>query len=117
MIEDVTGFISRLVDIFPTTKEDQRVLCITEVSAINISQDLALLNNVARKNDQIFLAEIIKELEKRGYNVTDWKADGSSKIWIGDKNTFGVESKGYNAARFTVSDRADIYIGNINEEK
>lgn len=117
MIEDVTGFISRLVDLFPATEDDQRALCTTEVSAIKKSQDLALLNNVARKDDQMFSAEITKELEKRGHNVTDWKADGSSKMWIGDKNAFGVISKGHNAARFTVSDRADIHIGNTNKGK
>ena len=99
------------------TQDDQRVLCTTEVSVINKSQDLVLLNNVAREDNQMFSAEITKELEKRGHNVTDWKANRSSKMWIGDKNTFGVNSKGYNAARFTVSDRVDIYIGNINKGK
>lgn len=117
MIEDVTGFISHLVDLFPATQDDQRALCTTEVSAINKSQDLALLNNVAREDDHIFSAEITKELEKRGHNITDWKADGSSKMWIGDKNAFGVNSKSHNAARFTVADHADIHIGNINEGK
>ena len=115
MIEDVTGFINRLVILFPATQDEQRALCTTEVSAINQSQDLALLNNVAREDDQMFSAEITKELEKRGHNVTDWKADGSSKMWIGDKNAFGVNSKGHNAARFTVSDHADIHVGNMNE--
>ena len=117
MIDNVTGFISRLVDLFPTTQDDQRALYTTEISVINKSQDLALLDNVAREDDQIFSAEITKELEKRGHNVTDWKADGSSKMWIGDKNAFGVNSKGHSAARFTVSDHADIRIGNINEGK
>ena len=87
------------------------------MSAINKSQDLALLNNVAREDDHIFSAEITKELEKRGHNVVDWKADGSSKMWIGDKNAFGVNSKGHNAARFAISDQAYIHIGNINEGK
>lgn len=117
MIEDVTGFISRLVDLFPAMQDDQRALCTTEVSAINKSQDLALLNNVAYEDDQMFAAEITKELKKRGHNVTDWKADGSSKMWLGDKNAFGVNSKGHNVARFTVSDHADIHIGNMNEGK
>lgn len=117
MIEEVTGFVSCMVGLFPATQDDQRALCTTEVSAINNSQDLALLNNVAREDDQMFSAEIIKELEKRGHTVTDWKADGRSKMWIGDKNAFGVNSKGHNAARFTVSDHADIHIGNINEGK
>lgn len=117
IIEDVTSFISRLVDLFPAAQDNQRALCTTEVSAISQSQDLALLNNVAREDDQMFSAEITKELEKRGHNVIDWKADGSAKMWIGDKNAFGVNSKGHNAARFTVSDHADIHIGNMNEGK
>ena len=117
MIDDVTTFINRLVDLFPATQDDQRALCTTEVSAINESRDLALLNNVAREDDQMFSAEITKELEKRGQNVTDWKADGNSKMWIGDKNAFGVSSMGHNAAKFTISDHADIHIGNVNQGK
>lgn len=117
MIGDVTSFISRLVDLFPATQDNQRALCTTEVSAINKSEDLALLNNVAREDDQMFSTEITKELEKRGHNITDWKADGSSKMWIGDKNAFGVNSKGHDAARFRISDRAEIHIGNVNEGK
>lgn len=114
MIEDETGFISRLVDLFPTAQDDQRALCKAEVSAINKSQDLALLNNIACKEDQILSVEITRVLDNRGHNVTDWKADGSSKLWAGDENAFGVESKGHNIARFTSSDHADIHLGNIN---
>ena len=117
MIEDVTGFTNQLVDLFPAVQDDQRALCMTEVSTIGKSRDLALLNNVAGQDDHMFSAEITKELEKRGHNVTDWKADGSSKMWIGDNNAFGVNSKGHNAARFTVSDHANIHIGNVNEGK
>ena len=117
LIDYVNGFISDLVDLIPAAQERQRALCKTEVSSINKSQDLLLLNNVAREDDPMFSAEIINELDKRGHNVTDWKADGSSKLWIGDKNAFGVNSKGHVAARFTVSDHADIHIGNINERE
>lgn len=87
----------------------------TEVSAINRPQDLALLRNIVGEEDQMFRNKIREELEKRGHVVTDWKADGSSKIWIGDKNTFGVDSKGYHALRCTVSDCADIRIENMNK--
>ena len=117
MIEDVTGFTNQLVDVFPAAQDDQRALCMTEVSTIGKSRDLALLNNVAGQDDHMFSAGITKELEKHGHNVTDWEADRSSKMWIGDKNASGMNSKGHNAARFTVSDHADIHIGNINERK
>lgn len=114
MIEDVTGFTSQLVDLFPAAQEDQRALYTTEVSTIKNPQDLALLMNIARGDDQMFSAEITKELEKRGHLVSDWKADGSSKMWAGDDNASGVDSKGHNFARFTVSDHADVHLGNIN---
>lgn len=117
MIEDVTGFISHLVDLFPATQGHQRALCTNEVSIIDKSQDLALLSNVAREDDQMFSAEITKELEKRGHNVTDWKAEGSSKMWIGDKNAFGVNSNGHYVVRFELNDSANIRIGNNNGGK
>lgn len=117
IITDVNDLAGQLVDLFPAAQDDQRALCTTEVSAINNSKDLALLQNEVDEEDQMFSNEIKKELERRGHNVTDWKADGSSKMWIGDKNAFGVNSKGHNAAKFTISDRADIHIGNINEGK
>lgn len=65
--------------------------------------------------DTILAAEVKKEMDSRGYNVTDWKAGGSAKMWAGDDNTSGVKSKGYyNFARFTVSDHADVHLGNTN---
>ncbi|KAL6714665.1 hypothetical protein ACLMJK_008090 [Lecanora helva] len=114
IIGDVVDYTNQLVDLFPTAQEDQKALCMTEVSAINKPQDLALLNNIAGKDDQMFSAEIIKELEKRGHNVTDWKAGGNSRMWVGDDNAFGVKSEGHNVARFTLSDHTDIHLGNIN---
>ena len=65
----------------------------------------------------MFSAEITRELERCGHNVTDWKADGNSKMWIGDKNAFGMNRKSHNAVRFTISNHVDIHIGNINKGK
>ncbi|KAL9615269.1 MAG: hypothetical protein Q9167_000240 [Letrouitia subvulpina] len=117
MIEEVNGFTSQLVDLFPAAQDDQRAQCKAEVSTINKSQDLTLLNNVACQDDHMLSAEIIRELDNRGHNVTDWKADGNSKVWAGDENAFGVNSKGHNFARFTVSGHADVHLGNINRGK
>ena len=115
MIADVTGLINELVDSFPAAQDDQRALCQNEVSAIQKPQDLVLLNNIAGKDDQVLSAEITKELDNRGHHVTDWKADGSSKVWIGDENAFGVSSRGHTLTRFSSSDHADVHIGNINK--
>ena len=114
MIEDVTGFVSELVDLFPTAQEDQRALCKTEVSAIHKTEDLALLKDIASDDDKILAAEVEKEMDDRGHNVTDWKAGGSSKMWAGDDNASGVKSRGHNFARFTLSDHADVHLGNVN---
>ena len=60
-------------------------------------------------------AKVKKEMDSRTYNITDWKASGSAKIWAGYDNKSGVKSKGYyNSARFTVSDHADVHLGNTN---
>ncbi len=115
MIEDVTGFISELVDLFPATQEYQKALCKTEVSAIRETQSLSLLNDVACGDDRILAAEVQKEMEIRGHSVTDWKASGNSKMWVGDENASGVNSKGHNVARFAVSDYADVHLGNLNK--
>ncbi len=112
MIEDVTGFISELVDLFPATQEYQKALCKTEVSAIRETQSLSLLNDVACGDDRILAAEVQKEMEIRGHSVTDWKASGNSKMWVGDENASGVNSKGH---RFAVSDYADVHLGNLNK--
>lgn len=114
MIGDVVTFTDDLVALFPATQENQRALCVAEVSTIDKSQDLVLLNEVAGKDDQMFSAEITKELEKHGHYFTDWKAEGDSKIWAGDDNAPGVKSKRHNFARFVVSGHADVHLGNIN---
>ena len=114
MIEDLTSFTSQLVDLFPAVQDEQRALCKTEISAISGTQDLMLLRNVACKDENILSDEIKREEDNRGHSVIDWKADGSSKMWAGDENAVGVNSKGHNFARFTVSKHADVHLGNIN---
>ncbi|KAL8731569.1 MAG: hypothetical protein Q9181_004255 [Wetmoreana brouardii] len=117
LIDDLVGFTSQLIDLFPAVQNDQKALCKTEVSAISGTQNLMLLSNVAYRGDDILLDKITRELSSRGHIVTDWKADGSSKMWAGDENAFGIESKGHNFARFTVSDYADVHLGNMNRGK
>ncbi|KAI4117564.1 MAG: hypothetical protein LQ338_007525 [Usnochroma carphineum] len=114
MIEDVTGFTSQLVDLFPAVQEDQRVLCKNEVWAIPEAQDLKLLNDIACTGDEMLAVEVKKEMDSRGHSVTDWKAGGNSKMWAGDENAFGVKSKGHSFAKFEVSDNADVHLGNRN---
>lgn len=114
LIDDVTGLVHDLVDLFPTAQEDQKVLCKAEVSAIEETRDLALLNDIACKDDEILAAEMKKEMNNRGHTVTDWKVEGNSKMWAGDENASAVHSKGHNFARFTVSESADVHLGNVN---
>lgn len=114
MINDVTGFVHELVDLFPAAQEDQRALCKTEVSAIEETRDLALLNDIISKDDEILAAQVKKEMNSRGHVVTDWKAGGNSKLWAGDDNAPGVVSKSHSFARFTTSESADVHLGNIN---
>lgn len=114
MIEDVTDLTTQLVDLFPAAQDSQKSLCKTEVSAITETQDLALLDDIASKDDAMLSAEIKLEIVNRGHHFTDWEAHGRSNFWAGDENGFGVESRGHNFARFTVSDNADVHLGNVN---
>lgn len=114
MIEDVTGFINQLVDLFPAAQDDQRALCRTEVAAFPRAQDLALLSDIAYEDDRILSGEIKREMESRGHVVTDWIAEGNSKMRAGDINAFGVKGKGHTFARFSVSGNAEVHLGNVN---
>ncbi len=114
LIEDVTGLISQLVNLFPAAQDDQRALCKLEVAAFPKAQDLALLNNIAHGDDQILSGEIKREMENRGHVCTDWVAEGNSEMWLGDDNAFGVKGKGHTYSRFSVSGNAVIHLGNIN---
>lgn len=84
------------------------------MSVIKETRDLALLNDIACKDNKILAAEVKTEMSSRDYIITDWKAGGNSKIWAGDKNAPGVNSKGHNFARFELSDSIDIYFRNVN---
>lgn len=56
-------------------------------------------------------------MDYRGHNITDWKADGSSKMWAGDNNAFGVTSTSHNFTRFIVFDYADVNLGDVSKGK
>lgn len=117
MIEDITGFIDQLVDLFPTVQEDLKALCRTELSTISTTQDLVLLDDVACKDDKILAAEVEKEIDSRGHTFNDWKASGNSKMWAEDDNAFGVQSKGHTYTKFELSDEAYVHLGNRNRGK
>ena len=114
MIEDITGFINQLVNLFPAAQDDQRALCRSEVAAFPRAQDLALLNDIVHGDDQILSGEIEREMESRGHVFTDWVAGENSKMRAGDINAFGVKGKGHTFARFSVSGNAEVHLGNVN---
>jgi Prion-inhibition and propagation len=114
MLQEVTDFISELVDLFPAAKDDQTALCKIEVSAIKETEDLAMLKAVIGDDDQVLAGTVDDEMKHRGHRVTDWQANGNAKMWAGDDNAFGVESKSHYYSRFTVSDSADVRLGNVN---
>ncbi|ERF76212.1 hypothetical protein EPUS_09279 [Endocarpon pusillum Z07020] len=89
LIAEVTGFVDKLVDLFPSIQDSQKTLCRTEVSAVGDTGDLALLKDIASSDDPYLEAAVVKEMESRGHVFTDWKADGKSKMWAGDENAFG----------------------------
>jgi hypothetical protein len=115
MIEDVTGFVNELVELFPAVRDDQRILCETEVCAVEEDQDLALLKDIACEDDKLLEVAVDKEMAVRGHTVTHWKADGNAKMWAGDEN-FGVESKSHHFSEFSVSGHADVRLGNVNRK-
>jgi hypothetical protein len=117
MIEDITGFVTQLVDLFPAAKEDQTALCKTEVSAIKETEDLALLKGIAGDDDNVLTIAVNGEMERRGHTVTNWTASGNAKMWAGDDNAFGVESKSHHFSVFSVSGAADVRLGNDNRGK
>ena len=114
LIEDITGFIGQVVNLFPAAQDDQRALCKLEVAAFPETQDLALLKDIAHEDDQILSDEIKREMEHRGHVYTDWEADQDSKVWAGDDNAFGVKGKSHTFARFSVSGNAIVHLGNVN---
>ena len=114
MIEDITRFVGELVELFPAIREDQRALCKAEASAIRETQGLTLLNTIVSEDDNLLAAEVKKEMNSRGSYFADWKAEGYSKMWAGDDNAVGVESKSHSFTRFTVSDHSDVHLGNVN---
>ena len=114
LIEDVTGFVTQLVELFPVLQKDQAALCETEVSAIEETEDLTLLRRIAGDDDSVLTTAVNEEIDRRGHTVTDWKASGNAKMWAGDDNAFGVESKGHHFSAFSVSGSADVRLGNIN---
>lgn len=114
LIAEVTEFVDKLVDLFPSVQDSQKILCKTEVSAVRDTGDLALLKNIASSDDPYLEAAVVKEMESRGHVFTYWKADGKSKMWAGDENAFGVKIKSHYYSKYSVSGETDIHLGNVN---
>lgn len=117
MLEEIAHFISELADMFPAVKYRQAALHKTEVSAIQETEDLAMWKTLVGDDDQVLTRTMDDEMQCRRCSVTDWQANGNAKMWAGDDNVFGVESKNHEYKRFTASDSADIHLGNVNQGK
>jgi Prion-inhibition and propagation len=117
MLDEVTAFVNELLDLFPAAKDDQVALCKAEVSAIKETEDLVMLEAVIGNDDQVLAGTVADEMQHRGHRVTDWEVKGNAKMWAGDDNAFGVESKSHEYSRFTVSGSADVRLGNVNRGK
>ena len=101
---------------FLPPKKTKKTFCKTKISAIKKIRDLALLNDIACKNDEILTAEMKKEMNNRGHIVIDWKIGKNSKMWAKNENAPGVNNKNHNFAKFELSDFAYVHFGNVNKK-
>ena len=113
MIDDLSVFVKELVELFPSQEERYRELCKDEVLTIKNEDELVLLNAVSG-NDEM-LRNAVRGRDPHGHSAVDWNVGGTAKIWIGDKNSHGLESKTHTARRFIISDSAHVWIGNENQ--
>ena len=60
LIEDVTGLINGLVELFPASQEVQQRLCDTEVSMMGVSEGLSILKEIAAEQDKLLETAISK---------------------------------------------------------
>ncbi|KAI9674384.1 MAG: hypothetical protein M1822_009062 [Bathelium mastoideum] len=53
LIEDITGLVNDLVELFPSAKEKQYSLCADEVSAVKNNKELSVLKEIATEQDRV----------------------------------------------------------------
>jgi hypothetical protein len=112
MIDDITDFVDKLVDLFPDAKKSQTPLCPKELLTIGDTTSLTRLKDIAGADDQVLQSCVEIELARRGHIVTNWQARNQADVWVGEENGVGVESKGHHVSKFSVSDSAKVRVGN-----
>jgi hypothetical protein len=69
MMDDITDFVDKLVDLFPDAKKFQTPLCAKELLTIGDTTSLTRLKDIAGADDQVLQSCVEIELARRGHIV------------------------------------------------
>lgn len=111
LIQDLTGFVESLIELFPLTQE-QNVLCKQEVFGIDGLEELKLVDAANAGSDTLLQNAVRQELASRGNSATDFNMGEDTSFRMGDVNMGGVEGAPNAAKGFTMTGRANVSIGN-----
>ena len=99
LIEDLTGLVNDLVELFPAAKPTQEHLCAVEVSEIAESQDvqtLYVLENVSAGVDNVLSHQVAEKVQdQRGHSFKNFTASDQAKMAIGDEIHADMQVNGY----------------------
>lgn len=83
LIQDLTGFVESLTELFPLTRE-QDVLCKQEVFGIEGIEELQLVDASNAGSDALLQTNVRQELASRGNSATNFNVGEDSTFRMGD---------------------------------
>ena len=99
LIEDLTGLVNDLVELFPAAKPTQEHLCALEVSEIAEAQNVQTLNvleDVSADVDNVLSSQVAERvLDQRGHSFKNFTATDQAKMAIGDEIHGDMQVSGY----------------------
>lgn len=105
LIQQLTGFVDDLIDLFPGQAESQKLMCRDEISKIHTREELIALSEVSRGTDLLLEDETRSKLKvEYGSFYNDIKISEQSKVLLGDDIAAGSQV----AARTSTYSSLDI---------
>ena len=113
MVQDITVLIDQLVGVFPQTITDQKLLAAEEVLQIEDTEDLKLLGEISRSEDEFLEKAAKQEVNLRGSTYNRLEGRGRSRLHVGDIMENRVQGRSHTYNGGGTFDEADGHFGNV----
>jgi hypothetical protein len=115
LIEDVTGLVDSLLELFPAAQGEQRQRCVEDATEMETEANLPMLEQAAEGVDELFRGTVQSVIESQGsHTFTKNTATDDARVRYGDEHEAGetAPGTGHKYDENAASGKSRVHYGN-----